>query len=40
MHIRHCMFYQFHLGNNASTVARHICAALGEGAVTDRTCRD
>ncbi|CAF4257720.1 unnamed protein product, partial [Rotaria sordida] len=26
--------------NNASAAARNICAALGEGAVTDRTCRD
>ncbi|CAF3726921.1 unnamed protein product [Rotaria sp. Silwood1] len=27
-------------GNNASAAARNICAALGEGAVADRTCRD
>ncbi|CAF4857006.1 unnamed protein product, partial [Rotaria sp. Silwood1] len=26
--------------NNASAAARNICAALGEGAVADRTCRD
>ncbi|CAF1504592.1 unnamed protein product [Rotaria sordida] len=27
-------------GKNASAAARNICAALGEGAVADRTCRD
>jgi transposase len=32
--------YEFQLGNNASDAARNICAALGEGAVADRTCRD
>ncbi|CAF4384580.1 unnamed protein product, partial [Rotaria magnacalcarata] len=26
--------------NNATAVARNIWAALGEGAVADRTCRD
>ncbi|CAF5095277.1 unnamed protein product, partial [Rotaria sp. Silwood1] len=26
--------------NNASAAVRNICAALGEGAVADRTCRD
>ena len=40
MHIRHCICYQFQLGNNASAAALHICAALSKGAVTDRTCRD
>ena len=40
IHIRHCMFYQFELGNNTSTAAHHICAVLGEGAVANRTSRD
>ena len=40
MHIYHCMFYEFQLGNNVNAAACHICAALGEDAVADRTCRD
>ena len=40
MHIRHCMFYELQLENNAGTAAHHRCAALGEGAVLDRTSRD
>ena len=40
MHIRHGMFYQFQLGNNASADARHICTGLGKGAVADRICPD
>ncbi|CAF1500326.1 unnamed protein product, partial [Rotaria sp. Silwood1] len=40
IHFRHCILYELQLGNNASAAARNICAALGEGAVADRTCRD
>ena len=32
--------YEFQLGNSASAAARNICAALGDDAVADRTCRD
>ena len=40
MHICHCMFYQFQLGNNARSAACHIYAALGKSAVADCTCPD
>ena len=39
-HIRHRILYEFQLGNSASAAARNICAALGDDAVADRTCRD
>ena len=40
MRTRHCIFYQFQLGNKANATAHGICGALGEDAVADRTCRD
>ena len=38
-HIRHCMLHEFQLGNNTNATARNVCATLGQGTVTDRTCR-
>ena len=38
--IRHCMFNEFQLRNDANAAACHICAALREGVVAYRTCRD
>ena len=40
MHFHHCTLYEFQLGNNESTAARHICAAFDEGVVVNRTCRE
>ena len=40
MHIHRCILCELQLGNSASAAARHVCAALGEGAVANRTCRD
>ena len=40
IHSHHCMLYGFQLGKNASVAAYHICAALGEDVVADRTCQD
>ena len=40
MHIRHCIFYQFQLGNSVSAAPHHIWAAIGEGTVVDGTCAD
>ena len=40
IHTRHCMLYEFELGNDANAAARHIRTVLGEGAVVDRACLD
>ena len=40
IHIRHRVFDEFQLGNNANAAASHIYPALDGGAVADRTCPD
>jgi hypothetical protein len=37
--IRERILYEFELGHNAATAARNICAARGEGIVSERTCQ-
>ena len=38
-HFRHIMLYYFKKGKNATETQKKICAAYGEGAVTDWTCQ-
>ena len=38
--IRHCIFYQFQLGNNISAATRYVCATLSEDVVADPPYRD
>ena len=38
-HFWHIMLYYFKKGKNATETQTKICAACGEGAVTNRTCR-
>ena len=33
------MLYDFKKGKNTTAMQKKICAAYGEGAVTDRTCQ-
>ena len=37
-HFRSIMLYYFNKGKNTTEMQKKICAASGEGAVTDRTC--
>jgi [histone H3]-lysine36 N-dimethyltransferase SETMAR len=39
LHIRHCLLYEFQLEHSAAAAQRSICAALGEHAVSERTCQ-
>ena len=38
-HFQHFMLYYFKKGKNASEMPKQICAAYGEGTVTDQTCQ-
>lgn len=38
-HIRHCILFAFQLKKNASEATEMICSALGESAITYKTCK-
>ena len=38
-HFWHIMLYYFKKGKNTTEMQKKICAVVGEGAVTDRTCQ-
>ena len=38
-HLWHIMLYYVKNGKNSTEMQKKICAAYGEGAVTDRTCQ-
>ncbi|CAK9816131.1 Mariner Mos1 transposase [Anthophora plagiata] len=38
-HIRHCILFAFELKKNAAEATKMICSALGENAVTYKTCK-
>ena len=38
-HFRHIMLYYFKKGKDATEMQKKICAAYGEGAVTEQMCQ-
>ena len=38
-HFQHILLYYFKKGKNATETPKQICAAYGEGAVTDQMCQ-
>ncbi|CAK9827111.1 Mariner Mos1 transposase [Anthophora retusa] len=38
-HIRHCILFAFELKKNAAEATKMVCSALGENAVTYKTCK-